>query len=170
MPKNEDISFRLSPERIFKICIPRRLYKMSCLQIPTDAETNAMVKAFALDLKSFTVMDKESKVNYSVICCICDSIPTKAQWCTSLPIKIFIKLCNHGKLLKFDSLKSYNQDLKDHYMAKDASLKIFILSPQTYVSPSDKVLLFRQCLSELQSNLTKDKSRRSSPTESIIWG
>ncbi len=164
MPKNEVVLFSVSLERIFKICFPKEVYKMACLQIPSDEETNTVVKAFVMDLKSFTVMDKESKMMQSVICCVCDSTPTKAQWSTFLPIEIFIKLCSLGKLLKVDSLKSYSQDLQDHHAAKDARLNNFILSPQTYVSPSDKVLLCRQCLSELQSNSTKKINQRRTPT------
>jgi hypothetical protein len=144
---------------------------MSSLRIPTEAESNKLVKDFALDLKSFTVIDEESKLIQPVICSICDSIPTKAQWSTSVHIDDFIELCHSGKLDKDESPKSYSQELRNQYTAKDTRLKDLILLPQTYASPSNEVLLCKKCLSELRSNsFERQTKRRRGPSESIIQG
>jgi hypothetical protein len=128
---------------------------MSSLQIPTDEDIDHIANAFVSDLSSFTVTDEESGHILPVICCICDSIPTKAQWNTYVNIEEFIKLCHRGRLRKDNSVKSYSQELQNQYTAKDIRLKEFVLSPETYVSPRDEVLLCKECLSELRSNSEK---------------
>jgi hypothetical protein len=120
-----------------------------CLRIPTDEDIDRIAKAFVSDLSSFTVTDEELGHILPVICCICGSIPTKAQWNTYVNIEEFIKLCHRGKLRKDDSVKSYSQELQNQYTAKDIQLKESVLSPETYVSPRDEVLLCEECRSEL---------------------
>ena len=143
---------------------------MSCLRIPTNEDVNHIAKAFMLDLKSFTVTDELTKEIKPVICSICDSIPTKAQWSTFVSMNEFIQLCDHGKLRKEDSVKSYKVELRNQYTAKDPRLIEFILSPGTYVNKDNEVLLSKECLSELRQNSEKNKCRRRSPSESIIRG
>jgi hypothetical protein len=117
---------------------------MSCLRIPTDEDIDRIAKAFVSDLSWFKVTDEEPGHILPVICCICDSIPTKVQWNTYVNIKeLFIKLCHQGKLRKDNSVKSYSQELRNQYTAKDIRLKKFILSLETYVSPRDEVLLYK---------------------------
>jgi hypothetical protein len=143
---------------------------MSCLEIPTKEDINRIAKAFLADLKSFTVTDDVSKQIKPIICSICDSIPTKAQWSTFVDMKEFIGLCHNGKLRKEDWVKCYTKELRDQYTAKDLGLKDFILSPETYVNTDDEVLVCKQCLSELRLNSDIKKSRRLAPSESIIRG
>ena len=71
---------------------------MSCLSLPTKEDTNRIAKAFWLDLESFTITDKVTKQIQPVICCVCNSIPTKAQWSTTVEIRKFITLCDRAKL------------------------------------------------------------------------
>ncbi len=143
---------------------------MSGLRIPTSEDINRIVKSFVLDLKSFTVTDEVSKQIKPVICSICDSIPTKAQWSTFVHINEFINLCHYGKLRKDDSPKVYTAELRNQYTARDLRLKDFVLSPETYVNSRHEVLLCKECLSELRSNRKRKSTRRRSPTESIIQG
>jgi len=143
---------------------------MPCLSIPTKEDINRITKAFVFDLESFTVIDEVSKQIRPVICCICDSIPTKSQWSTFVHIDEFINLCGHAKLRKDDSVKLYSQELRNQYTAENQRLKNFILSPQTYVNTLDEVLLCKECLLELRSNYKKQTNRRKAPPESIIQG
>ena len=106
---------------------------MPCLSLPTKEDTNRITKAFLLDLESFTITDEVTKQIKPVICCVCDSIPTKAQWSTVVDIHKFITLCDRAKLRKSDSSKIYGDQLRNQYTAKDNRLKDFILSPETYV-------------------------------------
>jgi hypothetical protein len=117
---------------------------MSCLQIPTDEDIDRIAKAFVSDLSSFTVTDEELGHILPVICCICDSIPTKAQWNTYINIEEFIKLRHHGKLRKDDSVKSYSQELRNQYTAKDIRLKkICFISGNICQSPRRSVVVQR---------------------------
>jgi hypothetical protein len=143
---------------------------LSCLRVPNNEDVNRIAKAFMLDLKTFTVTDEVSKEIKPVICSICDSIPTKAQWSTFVHIDQFIELCDRGNLRKQDSVKSYTIELRNQYTAKHPKLKQFILSPETYVNSDEQVLLCKQCLSELRENYEKKNKRRRSPSESIIRG
>ena len=144
---------------------------MPCLSIPTKEDTNRITKAFLLDLESFTITDEVTKQIKPVICCVCDSIPTKAQWSTVVDIHKFITLCDRAKLRKSDSSKIYGDQLRNQYTAKDNRLKDFILSPETYVNTIDQVLVCKECLSELQTNSkVRHVDRRGPPTQSIIRG
>ncbi len=143
---------------------------MPCLALPTEEDTNRIAKAFLSDLESFTVTDEVTKQIKPVICCVCDSIPTRAQWSTSVDIKEFKKLCENGKLRKTDSPKIYGNEIRNQYTAKDNRLKDFILSPETHVNSRDEVLLCKKCLFELRTNSKIQKDRRRPPTESIIQG
>jgi hypothetical protein len=143
---------------------------MSLLRLPTAKDISRITKSFLEDSQSFTITDKRTNEINPIICCVCDSIPTEAQWHTFVFIDDFIRLCTKGKLCKTDSLELYSQSLKDQYTAKDVRLKDFILSPQTYVTSLDEVLVCKQCLLNLQINSKKKKTRFKPPPESIICG
>ena len=141
-----------------------------CLKIPTVEDIDRITKAFALDMKSFTIKDKRRNEIRPVICSVCDSMPTEAHWGTFVDIDTFTTLCKTCKIKKDDSLKTYVPELRKQYTAKDSRLKDFILSPETYVNENNKVLVCKHCLSELETNARKHKDRRRPPTESIING
>jgi hypothetical protein len=143
---------------------------MSLLRLPTAADISRITKSFLEDLQSFTITDERTNEINQIICCVCDSIPTEAKWHTFVDIEAFITLGMKGKLCKTDSLELYSQVLKDQYTAKDVRLKDFILSPETYVTSLDEVLVCKQCLLNLQTNSKKNKTRFKPPPESIICG
>ncbi len=146
------------------------LFRMPLLAIPTRDDVNRISKAFLLDLESFTVTDKTTKEIKPVICGVCDSIPPEAQWSTFVELKEFIKLCQRCNIEKKFSLKAYKPEIQDQYTAKHEALKDFILSPETYVTAENKVLVCKQCLLELQRNSKKQEGQCCPPTESIING
>ena len=143
---------------------------MSLLAIPTSEDVDRITKAFLLDLESFTVTDEITKQIKPVICSICDSIPTESQWSILVDLKEFIKLCESCKIRKTDSPMAYGEELRNQYTANDDRLKDFILSPETYVTSRDEVLVCKQCLSELRRISEQRKRQRKSPAESIIRG
>ena len=143
---------------------------MSCLSIPTSEDINRIAKAFILDLESFTVTDEGSKQIRPFICSICDSVPITYEWSTLINIDEFINLCREAKLRKADSLNIYSEELKNQYTAKDTRLKDFVLSPETFVSTLNEVLLCKECLNELRTNSTRKNYRRHPPAQSIIQG
>jgi hypothetical protein len=122
---------------------------MSCLQIPTSEDINQIANYFVLDLELFTVTDEVSKQIKPVICSICDSILTKAME---------HDLCLH---------RGFHQAMSSW---KTFRLRDLVSSPETYVNNRHEVLLCKQCLSKLRSNMERTKSRRRSPAESIIQG
>jgi hypothetical protein len=143
---------------------------MTLLPLPSREDTNRIAKAFLSDLESFTATDEVTKQIIPVICSICDSMPTECKWSQTVDIHKFVKLCERGKLRKTDSLKAYSQELRDQYTAKDKRLKDYVLSPETYVNRQDEVLVCHHCLTELETNWTKDRVRRRAPRESIASG
>jgi tRNA A37 threonylcarbamoyladenosine synthetase subunit TsaC/SUA5/YrdC len=84
---------------------------MPLVAIPTTADVYRITKAFLTDLESFTFQDELSKEFKPIICSICDSMPTKAQWSTFVDIDEFTKLCTKGKLQKTDSPEKYPMEL-----------------------------------------------------------
>lgn len=143
---------------------------MTMLKIPSEKEVDQITKSFLLDLQSFTFQDGVTKQIRPIICSVCDAMPSESQWSTLVDLHEFIKLCKNCKLEKTNSLKVYGNDLINQYTAKDINLKEFILSPETYVSPENEVLVCKQCLFELRTNHTKRNPRRRPPSESIING
>jgi len=145
-----------------------------CLSIPTLEDINRITKAFISDMQSFTIEDKTTNEIKPIICSVCDSMPTEAQWSTFVKIDKFKRLLKKCKIRKDDSLeeykKEYKTELRLQYTAKHRELKDFILSPETYVNEDNEVLVCKQCLLELETNAKKVKKRRSPPTESIING
>ena len=142
---------------------------MPLLSLPTQQDNDRISKAFLSDLESYTVNDAATKTIKPVICSVCDSMPTKAQWSTFVKIDEFIKLSKKCNLTKTDSPTTYGEEIRKQYTADDERLKDFILSPETYVT-DDKVLICHGCLNELRVNSKQHKQRRRPPKESIIRG
>jgi hypothetical protein len=141
------------------------------LTIPTDIQVKKLTKDFLDDLQSFTVSDTLTNEIRPVICCVCDSIPTEAQWSTYVHVKEFEHLCERAKLRKQDAYTEYSKMLQMQYTAKDERLSAFILSPETYVNRQDEVLVCKDCLSCLRKNSKKtNEERRGPPPGSIIRG
>ena len=144
---------------------------MPLLAIPTTADVNRISKAFLTDLESFTVRDDVTNEFKPIICSVCDSMPTKAQWSTFVDIAEFKKLCSKGNLRKTDSPKTYPMELRNQYSAKDVRLEEFILSPETVVNSRNEVLVCKKCLFQLRENSKQTNiNRRRPPAESIIRG
>lgn len=143
---------------------------MPCLQLPTSEDVKRISKSFLSDLKSLTVIDDTTHEIRPIICCVCDSMPAKANWSRFVDIDELIKRAKKCKLRKSDSPIAYGEDLRAQYTAKDKRLKDFILSPETYVTKDDKVLICHGCHIELEVNSKKRCDRREPPTESIING
>jgi hypothetical protein len=142
----------------------------SYLTIPTEENIKRITNAFISDMESFTIQDKTTNEIIPIICSVCDSMPTEAQWSTFVHIDKFKYLLEKGKIGRNHSLKYYKKELVSQYTAKHPALKDFILSPETYVNENNEVLVCKQCLLELETNAKKKKGRRGQPTQSIING
>jgi hypothetical protein len=143
------------------------------LKIPSEDEVDRITKSFLLDLKSFTFVHAVTKEIKPIICSVCDSMPSESQWSTLVGLHEFKKLCKECKLGKEHALKSYGnarEGLQNQYTAKDERLQDYILSPETYVNPQNEVLVCKNCLYELRTNLKKQTARRRPPKQSIING
>jgi hypothetical protein len=141
-----------------------------CLTIPTAEDIDRITKGFLYDMQSFTIEDKRTNEIKPIICSVCDSMPTEAQWSTFVELDKFKTLLLKCKIGKEHSLKSYKEEIKSQYTAKHDDLTTFILSPETYVNEANEVLVCKQCLFELERNAKLNKARRGPPTESIING
>jgi hypothetical protein len=140
------------------------------IELPTQGDVDRITDNFLSDLKTFTITDVVSKEIKPVICCVCDSIPTKAEWYSFVGLTDFVKLCRGSRLRKSDCLTSYCIELQNEYTAKESCLKEFILSPETYVNSKKEVLVCNECLSDLKRNWKRKDNRRRPPPESIISG
>jgi hypothetical protein len=138
-----------------------------CLTISTAEDIDRITKAFIYNMQSFTIEDKRTNEIKPIICSVCDSMPTEAQWSTFVDLDKLKSLLLKCKIGKKDSLKYYKEEIKWQYTAKNDDLKNFILSPETYVN---EVLVCKQCLLEFERNAKLNMARRGPPTESIING
>ena len=143
-----------------------------CLTIPTVEDINRITKAFISDLQSFTIKDKRTNEIKPIICSVCDSMPTEAQWSTFVKLDKFKSLLTKCNITKDDSLKKYRNEIRLQYTAKHRDLKDFILSPETYVNEENEVLVCKKCLFELETNARKkklDAHHLQSPSSTDTW-
>ncbi len=143
------------------------------LAIPQIPRQAAIVKRFVQDLESYTVYDRATKTLRAAICCVCDSIPLKANGslliCTSDAVRLFSKAeLNHDDLpIEYPTL------LKNQYkLTEYPGLTPFVLSPATYVNDQDEILMCQICHDALTENYEKANKRmkRCNPAQSIANG
>jgi hypothetical protein len=145
---------------------------MSLLAIPTEAQKKVLIDRFNEDIESLTVLDESLNCLLPVICCVCDSMPTRPQWATKCDVTELAKLlkcCNMHRSL-FGDL--YPTSLLNQYTAGHEELKPFMLSPATFVNKDDEVIICKDCLLELRTEVKKRKSmnKRVPPKHSIANG
>jgi hypothetical protein len=145
---------------------------MGILAIPTEDEKKVLIDRFNSDIESYTITDDSSNLLLPVICCVCDSIPREAQWSTKCEVTKLVKLlscCNMDRSL-FKEL--YPPLLLNQYTADNNALKPYVLSPSTFVSKDDQVIICKDCLNELEKEQKRKKPamKRLPPKESIANG
>jgi len=91
------------------------------LTIPTAEDIDRITKAFLSDMKSFTIEDKRTNEIIPIICSVCDSMPTEAQWSTFIDVGKFKSLLEKGKIGKQHAWELYEDELVKQYTAKHAS-------------------------------------------------
>ena len=142
----------------------------SLLEVPTRKQKDEMIKSFMKDEESYTVFDDASGEFLPVICCVCDSIPKKPQWSTTifvLKLKKLLKKCN---MEQSDLTGYYPPALLEQCRARHEDLEGFVLSPETYVNDREEALICKECLSELTTISKKQADRRHPPKQAIANG
>ena len=142
----------------------------SLLEVPTREKKDELIRAFLKDEESYTVFDDSSGRFLPVICCVCDSIPTKPDWSTTIHVIKLKKLLEQCKLNQSELTNYYPPKLLDQYTARHDSLKRFVLSPETYVNIHDEALICKDCLAQLRSISKKKSVRRHPPKQAIANG
>lgn len=119
--------------------------------LPSAAQKAVLTKAFIKDLESFTVFDKKSNLFVPVVCCVCDSIPTKGNWSCFVDIDVAADLFRKSNMMAsvLTKLKLYPLKLVNQYSINCHKLKSFILSPASYINDLDQILMCKQCHSDL---------------------
>jgi hypothetical protein len=143
---------------------------MALLAIPTASEKKALIDGMNKDIASYTVFDERTNCHLPVICCVCDSIPKKANWWTTCPVteleKILRRCHMHRSLLG----EYYPELLLNQYTADHETLKPFLLSPETYVNSNEETIICKECLANLRTMNKRKSDRRHPPMESIANG
>ena len=143
------------------------------LVIPTLEKKQTIEKAFADDLKSFTVVDGTTGEICAVICCVCDQIPDKPNWHKEVDIREFARLCWQSNLEKEHSRPYYPTELLDGYTAPSTHLKEYVLSPASVVLERENtIVVCKECLQHLETT-AKSKvkpGRRHPPPKSLANG
>ena len=140
------------------------------LEVPTREQKDEMIRAFMKDEESYTVFDDLSGEFLPVICCVCDSIPKKPQWSTTIHVADLKKLLRKCKMEQAELTDCYPPPLLEQYTARHPDLHGFLLSTETYLNPQDEVLICKECLAELNSNSKKQLDRRHPPKQAIANG
>jgi hypothetical protein len=140
------------------------------LEVPTEDMKKKMVRAFLADEESFTIFDEASGVFRPVICCVCDSIPTKPQWSTTIHVKKLKSLLRKCKMEQSELAGYYPPSLLRQYTAAHEQLHPFVLSPVTHINTEDQVLICKDCLAELNKLSGFRAHQRHPPKESIANG
>ena len=141
------------------------------LQVPTREQKDAMIRAFLKDEESYTVFDDESGEFSPVICCVCDSIPKKPQWSTTIDVLKLAQLLKKCNMQQSDLLDDYyTESLLEQYTARHPDLEEFLLSPETYVNGNNEALICKDCLEELNLISERRADRRHPPKQAIANG
>lgn len=144
--------------------------------LPSAAQKAVLTKAFIKDLESFTVFDKKSNLFVPVVCCVCDSIPTKGNWSCFVDINVAADLFRKSNMMAsvLTKLKIYPLKLVNQYSINCPKLKSFILSPASYINDLDQILMCKQCYSDLlqtgKKYVEKKKDIYLPPVQSIANG
>ena len=140
------------------------------LEVPTEGQRRDLVRKFVHDLESYSIHDEESGTLRPVLCAICDSMAQCPQWGSLVYVHELRKLLVKCQMEASVVSDLYPEALLRQYRVRHKDLEEFVLSPETYVSADDKVLVCKSCYGELQVNATKQKRERHPPKESIING
>ena len=153
------------------------------LQLPSKAQKDKLATAFMKGLESYTIFDKTSNMFCPVVCCVCDSIPTKPHWSCFVDVRtaadLFEKSNMHSSLLE----TIYPKELLNQYSLKCNNsrnknmrkrLGQYILSPASYINEFDEILMCKQCYSDLMETKEKYNKKRKHtylpPIQSIANG
>jgi hypothetical protein len=143
------------------------------LAIPTMAEKQAIEKAFAQDLKSFTVVQGDTGELLPILCCVCDQIPDRPNWHEEVDIDEFAILCDASNLEKEHCKPFYPAELVKQYTAPPTQLETYVLSPASVVlEGDDTIIVCKECLQHMEMNLTSKirRIRRHPPMKSLANG
>lgn len=138
------------------------------MNIPNTTETQQIMEALTRDLKTFSY--QKDGVHHPIICAVCDGMPHNANWFEWVETKTLERMCvNHG--MTHTTITQYYTEtpaLVEQYKADHQDLKGCILSPKSQIL-HDKIIVCKQCLSELEKNKYNVKYRHP-PKESIANG
>jgi hypothetical protein len=144
------------------------------LRVPSSDRRKEIVQGFMEDLKSFTVVTKSTGELHPINCCVCDGIPTEAQWSCMIPVNKLRDLCEASNMQRSQLRTIYPDTLLEQYKAPGCKrLEPFVLSPATYIDKDeDTVLICKACKLELTTMKKKKikKERRCPPLPSIMNG
>jgi hypothetical protein len=132
-----------------------------------------ITKQFTKDLESFTFHDKASKCLRPVYCCVCDGIPTSANWFDKLKIPLFDKYCHAARMQKKHAAACYPDELVAQYTVDDDRLEGYILSPQSIIDPNDDtIIVCKPCAKSMKNEYESTKQNKSKhpPAQSIANG
>lgn len=144
------------------------------LKLPSQSEKDVLTSAFMRDMESFTVFDNNSNTFRPVVCCVCDSTPTKPNWSCFVRINIAADLFLKSNMMSSLLEGIYPKKLLQQYNINIYGLRNFVLSPASYINEFDEILMCKQCHSDLEENgkryvEKKDKSYLP-PVQSIANG
>ena len=144
------------------------------LKIPSQSEKDVLTTAFMKDMESFTVYDNNSNTFRPVVCCVCDSIPTKPNWNCFVGISIAADLFLKSNMMSSLLEGVYPEILLQQYVINNVTLSRFILSPASYINEVDEILMCKQCHADLlatkNSYVEKKKENYLPPVQSIANG
>ena len=129
------------------------------LRILTATEKDTVTKAFIEDLQSFTFQDDTTDTFRTVICSVCDSIPLEPKWSCFVSVTEMEKLLRRCNMEAASMSTLYPALLLNQYSVNHTDLKLFVLSPETYVNARNEVLVCKQCVSELWHSSEKHHHR-----------
>ena len=150
------------------------------LKLPSQRKKDMLGTAFMKDLESYTVFDKKSNTFLPVICCVCDSVPTKANWSCFVDVSIAADLFKKSNMQSSLLRTIYPKTLLKQYSIKSNNrrvtemLRMYVLSPKSYINELDEILMCKQCHADLlhTSNHYNEKQKHTylPPKQSIANG
>ena len=143
------------------------------LEIPTSLERHEIVDRFTKDLSSYTIVDEDTGILQSVVCCVCDGIPKTPQWAKWIGVVELKTLCHWNNLHRKHLANIYPAVILDGYKVDHPDLEPYILSPSTRLNKKDdSVLICRDCHHAMvvERESGKKRNRMKPPKQSIANG
>ena len=142
------------------------------LRVPSMEEIDNITQSFVKDLESFSYLDERSNTFKPIVCCVCDAIPSESNWSCMVAVSKAAKFFSKCNMEIAKQSRLYPKQLLEQYsISTEPRLSPFVLSPNSFISVNNEVMMCHSCHDALTIACQQRKSREKfPPIQSIANG